>query len=157
VRDASTKAMADTRLTAIGLGRKMVLCFQVIFAPGTMMAAELKDNEAQKALRSGGKPRHGAYIVRRAFWTALALVIGAILLGLICGRVLRFFIGRPIPELVTWLQIIGAGLLLWGTLFVRGWDIQTYGGVSLTERVNQWIYRFLYFLGTAVLTLSVAW
>ena len=48
--------MADKRLMPIGLGRKMVLCFQLIFAPGTMLAAELKDNEAQKALPSGGKP-----------------------------------------------------------------------------------------------------
>ena len=50
----------------------------------------------------------------------------------------------------------GAGLLLWGTLFVRGYDIQTYGGVTLTERVNQWVYRTMYCAGTALLVCSVA-
>jgi hypothetical protein len=128
VHHASTEIVADKRLTPIGLGRKLVLCFQVIFAPGTMLAAELKDNEARKAFPSPDKPPHVAYIVRRAFWTALGVVIGAIFFGLICGRVLRAFIGTPTPEVVTWLQIIGAGLLLWGTLFVRGWEIQSYGG-----------------------------
>jgi ABC-type Fe3+ transport system permease subunit len=79
----STKIVADKRLTPIGLGRKLVLCIQVIFAPGTMLAAELKDNEARKAFLSPGKPPHVAYIVRRAFWTALGVVVGAIFLGLI--------------------------------------------------------------------------
>lgn len=30
------------------------------------------------------------------------------------------------------------------------------GGVSLTERVNQWIYRTLYCIGTAILVGSLA-
>jgi hypothetical protein len=47
-------------------------------------------------------------------------------------------------------------LLLWGTLFVRGWDIQTIGGVTLVERVNHWIYRTLYCLGTAVFIFSLS-
>jgi hypothetical protein len=40
-------------------------------------------------------------------------------------------------------------------LFVRGWDIQTLGGVTLTERVNRWIYRLLYCLGTAAIVTSL--
>ena len=54
------------------------------------------------------------------------------------------------------LQIFGATVLLGATLFVRGWDIQSWGGVTLTERVNRWIYRFLYCLGTAVIVASLA-
>jgi hypothetical protein len=60
------------------------------------------------------------------------------------------------PQTVVWLQIVGAGLLLWGTLFVRGWEIQTYSGVVFTERVNQWLYRFLYCTGTSVIVYSLA-
>jgi hypothetical protein len=148
--------MADTRLTPIRLGRKIVLCFQTIFTPGRMEAAEQKDNELRKTLPPAVEP-HRAYVVRKAFWSALGLVVAAVLAGLVGGWVLALLVGRPTDRIITGLQISGAGLLLWGTLFVRGWDIQTIGGVTLTERVNQWIYRFLYFVGTAVLTLSVAW
>jgi len=38
---------------------------------------------------------------------------------------------------------------------VRGWDIQTISGVSLTERVNRWIYLLLYCLGTVVVVASL--
>jgi hypothetical protein len=58
---------------------------------------------------------------------------------------------------ITWLQIAGTCLLLWGTLFVRGWDIQSFGGVTLSERVNQWLYRSLYCTGTAALVSSLSW
>jgi len=64
--------------------------------------------------------------------------------------------GRPSGALITASQVFGAGLLLSGTLFVRGWEIQSWSGVTLTERVNQWIYRFLYCTGTAVLIWSLA-
>lgn len=62
-----------------------------------------------------------------------------------------------VPDVaVNVLQVMGTSLLLWGTLFVRGWEIQTYSGVSFTERVNQWLYRFLYCIGTAALLCSLA-
>lgn len=52
-------------------------------------------------------------------------------------------------------QIVGAMLLLWATVFVRGWDIQTIKGVSLPERVNRWLYLVLCFMGTIALVASL--
>lgn len=101
-----------------------------------MGAAEQKDEETRKSFPPAGEEQHRAYIVRRAFWSALGLVVSAVLVGFIGGYLLRVFIGSPTSRIITWLQICGAALLLWGTLFVRGWDIQTYGGVTLTERAN---------------------
>ena len=43
-----------------------------------------------------------------------------------------------------------------GTLFVRGWEIQTWTGDSLIEHVNQRIYRSLYCIGTCVIVFSLA-
>ena len=60
------------------------------------------------------------------------------------------------PGNVAALQVVGASLLLWATLFVRGFEIQTNAGVTLTERVNQWLYRFLYCVGTALIVYSLA-
>ncbi|WP_429501153.1 hypothetical protein ACQUFY_28130 (plasmid) [Robbsia andropogonis] len=49
-----------------------------------------------------------------------------------------------------WLQAGSAAILLWVTLFVRGWDIQTYGGRTLLEQANRTILVSLYFVGTAL-------
>ena len=54
------------------------------------------------------------------------------------------------------LQVAAAILLLWGTLFVGGWDIQSWGGVTLTERVNRWLFRFMYCIGTAAVVVSLS-
>ncbi len=79
-------------------------------------------------------------------------VIGAVA-GQICGRIF----GAASPRCIVLLQVVGASMLLWGTLFVRGWEIQTYKGKTLVERVNQWIYRALYCAGTVILVSSLTW
>jgi hypothetical protein len=76
--------------------------------------------------------------------------------GYLIGKGLACIVSPAPIYLVGVLQVVGAAILLWATLFVRGWDIQTMGGVSLTERVNQWIYRLLYCLGTTVIVVSLA-
>lgn len=51
----------------------------------------------------------------------------------------------------------GHGKTVGCPLFIRGWEIQTHAGVTFTERVNQWIYRFLYCAGTTAIVCSLAW
>lgn len=46
--------------------------------------------------------------------------------------------------------IFGAGILMWATFAIRGWEIQSIDGNTLGERVNQWIFRTLFIIGTAV-------
>jgi hypothetical protein len=48
-------------------------------------------------------------------------------------------------------------VLLWATIAVRGNEIETWGGVTLSERVNKWIFQGLYFVGTTFLVWSVSW
>jgi hypothetical protein len=83
-------------------------------------------------------------------------VLCSIAAGFLAGKLLGTVTGVAISGLVGTLQITGATMLLWATLFVRGWDIQSWGGVTLTERVNRWIYRVLYCLGTAAIVASLA-
>jgi len=120
-----------------------------------MVVAEQKDEEIRKSFPPAGKEAHRAHVVRKAFWSSLGLVVATVLAGVVVGWVPELLVGRPTGQVITVLQIIGAALLLWGTLFVRGWDIQTIGGVTLTERVNQWIYRFLYLVGTGILNILI--
>lgn len=54
------------------------------------------------------------------------------------------------PRWQLFLQAMSAAILLWGTVFVRGWDIQSYGGATLTERVNRTLYLILYVSGTTL-------
>jgi hypothetical protein len=99
----------------------------------------------------------GAHIVHEAFWLSLALVLGSGVVGAVAGATAGDVFGPVTPGTISALQVAGALLLLWGTLFVRGWQIQTYKGKTLIERVNQWIYRSLYCLGTAMLVASLVW
>jgi len=149
--------MADTRLTKVGFLRALLFCAFGVFAPQKLVEAEGADEEVRKRFPQPPPPAEArAFKVRRAFWASLGLVLCSIAVGYAAGKVVAVITGPVTSTLVGTLQIVGATLLLWGTLFVRGWDIQTFGGVTLTERVNQWIYRSLYCFGTAVIVGSLA-
>lgn len=149
--------MADTRPTKLRLLYKIYLCFLAIFNPKNLIEEEKKDNDIRKGFSDKEEKEHGAFIVNRAFWSSLGLIIVFGLLGALVGKMLAFLYSQPANWMIVLLQIIGASLLLWGTLFVRGWQIQTYCGVTLTERVNLWLYRALYCIGTSILICAIVW
>lgn len=133
------------------------LCLAGMFAPERLIEEQERDNAARRHYSDPGRKEHSAYLVRRAFWRSLGLVIVSTLLGAVAGRGLRAAFG-PLPTRLSWVpQVIAVEILLWGTLFVRGWDIGTFSGVTLVERVNQCLYRALYLVGTAILVLSLTW
>jgi hypothetical protein len=149
--------MADTRPTHISPWRAVYLCVLCVTRADLMEEAEREDSKRREAMGPAPPQLHRALMVRRAFWESLAIVLLSLILGYGLGEALSLLFGAPLPTIVSVLQLTGASLLLWGTLFVRGWSIQTFSGVTLTERVNQWLYRALYFVGTAIFTCSLAW
>lgn len=88
-----------------------------------------------------------------ASFTAVALATAA---GAITGLLAAKALGSPGTGL-TILQMVGAFLVLWATLAVRGWEIQSFAGATLEEQVNRWIYRSLYTVGTFLLIMSLFW
>jgi nitric oxide reductase large subunit len=149
--------MADTRLTKISFWRAIFLVLIAAVAPNRFIREQEKDDEERKKFpESPPHKEHNIMIVRRAFWSSLLLVIASSLLGYGIGFIIDSFSGCVGKRLINPFQIIGVLLLLWATLFVRGWDIQTYGGVTLTERVNRWIFRTLYCIGTGLIISSFA-
>lgn len=148
--------MANTSPTPVNFFRAAWLCALILFAPERFRTEEEADNIKLNASSSGAEPGCPLSRVRHAFFYSAAMVFLSGAFGYLCGIVLGVSVCAT-PKLIAWLQVIGACVLLWGTLFVRGWDIQTWGGVSLTERVNQWLYRSLYCFGTAILVCSLAW
>ena len=111
-------------------------CFTAVFQPEKF---ELGEEEAKRL-----------ETVRRALVKSAGVVFVAVLLGWLIGSLLGDVFGCTTKGITNGLQIVGAGVLLWGTLFVRGWEIQSYGGETLPERVNRWLFRGLSFSGTAV-------
>lgn len=149
--------MADTRPTKVGFCRAVYLCLLLIFAPRKFLVKEEKDNQTRKSFSGQAESKPSPMIVRRAFGMSFLLVLLSGLTGYCLGLIVGYLLGFPSDRVMTVLQIIGVSLLLWGTLFVRGWEIQTYCGVTLTERVNYWLYRALYCIGTATLVFSLGW
>jgi len=149
--------MADIRLTKINFRRKIWLILMAVIVPGKFIKKQEKDEEERKKFPQPPPPReHNVMCVRRAFWSSLLLVIASALFGYGVGFTVDYFLGCVGKAIVNIFQITGVLLLLWATLFVRGWDIQTYGGVTLAERVNRWIFRGMYCIGTAVVVASFA-
>ncbi len=149
--------MADTRPTKQHFFSIVYLCLLAIFCPKRLIDQENKDNEIRKTFSGQDKKEHAAYNVNRAFWHSLGLIILFGCIGGITGLFLRYKFNQPSSTIIICLQVIGVSLLLWGTLFIRGWEIQSYCGVTLSERVNQWIYRTLYCMGTGIVICSLVW
>ena len=89
------------------------------------------------------------------FWSlvlVLLSVFAALAVGkmyYLCGGLRKLFIEEI-------LQYSGIAVLLWATLAKVGWDIQTMNGNTIPELVNEWVFRFLYFIGSFLLVLSVS-
>ncbi len=95
--------------------------------------------------------------LRAAVFTAIGITVGAIICGLVAGRILRYFTG-PAPLVATIvLQVIGAGVILGATLAEVGREIQSWKQQTLPEKVNRWVFRALYVVGTFVFVVSIGW
>lgn len=130
-------------------------CLLAIFSPSRFLAFQ---EETAKGLGiPAAADNNSINVVSRAFWGSLILVLISGFVGAAAGIAFGRTVGAASADAIGWLQIAGASLLLWGTLFVRGWEIQTYKGKTLVERVNKWIYRALYCVGTAILVSSLTW
>jgi hypothetical protein len=148
--------MADTRPTPVSFAKAVRLSLLLLFSTEKFIAEEKADNEAHNNRNDKAEREHSARTVRRAFTYGFLLVLAFAAIGYGFGALLGYWLGYFPAKVVAWMQVVGACLLLWGTLFVRGWEIETYCGVTYTERVNQWLYRFLYCIGTAMIVCSLA-
>jgi predicted membrane protein len=149
--------MGSAKPTKVSVVKAIYLCLLLMFDMDKFINEEKKDQEKRQKLPDGACQTHEAFIVRNAIIKSFFLVLSAGFVGFILGISFRYLDKQPAALAIKGLQIFGALLLLWGTLFVRGFEIQSYAGVNFTERVNQWIYRGLYFSGTAIVVLSLVW
>lgn len=130
-------------------------CLLAIFSPKRFLVFQQVKLKALGISVSSNEV--SVYLIYRTFWLSLMLVIVSGVFGWIAGILAGQAFGFASARLIGLLQITGTSFLLWGTLFVRGWDIQTYNGQTLIECVNRWLYLTLCCFGTAVLVASLIW
>jgi hypothetical protein len=148
--------MSHKHPTSVSFTCAVKLCVLAICHPSKFAALESADNAVLDATTDAP---HIANVlqIRNALKNSLFLVLAATAFGLFFGCILRCAYGSAGTNTVAVLQAVGALILLWATLAVRGWDILTNCAVTYSERVNQWIYRFLYCLGTSIVVCSLVW
>ena len=95
--------------------------------------------------------------IGKALSGAFAIVLLTLVAGLLAGVVLNRAAGPPSRILSMALQLVAAGIILGATLSLLGWEISSWGGETLPEKVNRWLYRFLYALGTFIFVLAMSW
>ena len=95
--------------------------------------------------------------IYRALAISFALVAAVSAVTWWLGGYLYAMRGPCTQKVYALLQCGGVGILLWATLAKQGWNIQTWGGESVGEKVDQWVFRVLCVVGSFLLVLSVTW
>lgn len=84
-----------------------------------------------------------------------------VLLSAVAAGTLGWYLHKAVgvlPSLLnTVLQSLGAGCILWATIWELGWNIRSFGGESLPERVHYWVFRALCVCGTFLFFLAFSW
>lgn len=139
--------------TKVTFLKAIYLCGLAIVYPSQLERLEIEDSAKLEDAPEVSRARS----VYHAFWLSLGLIVLFSVIGAFAGFALKELHGMPSVVTINILQTIGAGLLLWGTLFVRGFEIQSYSCATLGERVNQWLYRAMYCTGTTIIICSLVW
>lgn len=115
--------------------------------------------EREKDLRTAFDTQFHASValIRASLFTAFFIVGVAIVSALITAVVLEALAVKKTEAWNVALQFAGIGILLWATLGRVESAIQTLDGGTIPERVDMWLYRVLYIIGSYALALSVAW
>jgi len=138
--------------------RAMVLC---IMAPSRFVPLARAHDARIPPIAAGDD--HDAFrlqsarLVSRAFSQSCLLTLGALFAGYVLGSSLKRVTGPAGPPIATLLQACSAAVVLVATLAACGWEIQTWGGESLVEKVNQWLIRSLFVVGTFFFSLFLGW
>ena len=130
--------MAPNVPTPATIGRKVQLVWLALVNPAAFDSEEAKDNAVLNA-EGRHDDRSPIRKVRRALLESLLWCAAAALMGLGAAALMVSLIGKAQTAAVTAI-VAGTMILLWATLALQGWEIQSIGGVRLSERVNRWIF-----------------
>ena len=93
--------------------------------------------------------------LRQGIGMPLLLIVVALGLAWLTVSLLRRGLGFTFGSKTTqWLQLASLLLVVWATLSELGWEIQSWSGTTMPERLNRFWFRGLYFLGTYIFALT---
>lgn len=132
--------------------------FLLIFSPKQFIEEAIEHDKALTFPRPPiSQQAADAGKIRRSLLFSLILVLVSAGAGYFIGFFLHKVFGVASPLTISILQILAATILLWATLNFLGWEIQSWKGQNLTEKVNRWIFRGMYCLATSILVVSLSW
>lgn len=141
--------------TPLSLKQKMRLIYLAFFDAPQFASEEDADNQIL-AKQENTLPPPGITAIRRGLVEGFQWSFCFATAGGLCGWLGKAVWG--VQALSAALCIVGGTvIILWSTLAMQGWKIQTWDGVTLTERVNQWIFRLLYSIGTFLIVAGTTW
>lgn len=114
--------MGQKKPTKVSFIQAIKYCLLAIFRPQRLIELEKEDSVLLESQENDTE--HRVLKVHNAFRSSFLLIVFFAALGIFVGYILNHIYGSPSKYSVNILQIVGAGLLLWGTLFVRGFEIQ---------------------------------
>jgi len=147
--------MAVSTPNPTSLRQKIRLMTMALFNPTQFEIEEAKDNVLLNQ-REMEPTISRVRVVRQALTEAFICCLSAFCLGAMAGAIGVYLIGPAIKTSVT-IVVIGTTTLLFATLALQGWNIQSFGGATLTEQLNRWIFRSLYCVGTFLIVLGSTW
>lgn len=121
--------------------------------PGVLTA----EREQDLRRHFGNQFEEAVSLIRASLRKALLVVAFAVAAALFCAFMLHSFNIEKTNAANAWLQYGGIGVFLFATLGRAESAIETHDGGTLPERVDLWLYRVLYIVGSFGLALSVAW
>jgi len=95
--------------------------------------------------------------IREGLFAAFFYTATAVIMAVLSAMLLSAEFGKPTMHTTYAIQIIAAAIILIATLALLGWEIQSWGGNSLPEKANRWLFRSQYWLGTYLFVLAVSW
>ncbi len=146
--------MGTRSLTPLSNWKKIKLVWLAIFRPAEYQIEEAEDSRRLETEPSIYPTR--VSIVRRSYVESFFHVFSAV----IVGWLIALFCQTIALQSKCWVSgfaVLGTALLLWTTVAVKGWEIGSWSSSTLGERLNVWVFRFLYWVGTACLVAAAFW
>ncbi len=150
--------MVDYKPPQVSFLHKIRFCILALFFPAQFAEEEARQMKEAFGVAASDSPetRARVYVVRNAFWRSFLVCASASVAGVLISWAAGFYLAKD-AETAAWIGTAGAAVLLWGTLAVRGWEIQSFKGVTVAERVNRWLFVALYWIGTTALVTATSW
>lgn len=145
-------------VVSLSLWEKCKILFYAIARPTRFTEAEIRHNDEVNRILLGRKPidePSKIHYIRSAQFQAFCICLGSTLSG--AGIGIAMAKAMTGTAAATAIIVTGTARLLWATLAFQGWSVQSGDGQTLTERVNQWLFRALYAVGTFFISLGSTW